>query len=85
MPEVTYCSGGFGSHTFHDTGHSGHPRSSSDKLEQHNNEQLGKISQSALTTIMLQIAVYHETDAGIECLIGCLRAVTIGIEWQPTL
>ena len=52
------------------------------KLEEHDDEQLGKIRQSALTGIMLQVTVYHKTDAGIECLVGSLRAITVRIQRQ---
>ena len=69
----------------HNARHSRHTCRCGNKLEEHDDEQLGEIRQSALTGIMLQVTVYHKTDAGIECLVGSLRAITVRIHRQPSL
>ena len=53
VPEVTYCLRCLCTDGLHDTCHSRHTRCRRNKLEQHDDEQLRKVSQSAFTGIML--------------------------------
>jgi hypothetical protein len=85
VPEVTDCIRCFTADGLHNARHSRHTCRCGNKLEEHDDEQLGEIRQSALTGIMLQVTVYHKTDAGIECLVGSLRTITIRIQRQPSL
>ena len=85
VPEVTDCTRCFTADGLHNTCHSCHTCRCGNKLEEHDDEQLSEIRQSALTGIMLQVAVYHKADAGIECLVGSLRAITVRIQRQPPL
>lgn len=50
----------FSSHRLHHTRHSSHTGCSSYKLEEHNYEQLRKVSQPAFAAIVLQVAVDHK-------------------------
>ena len=65
VPEVTDCTRCFTADGLHNTRHSRHTCRCGNKLEEHDDEQLSEIRQSALTGIMLQVTVYHKADAGI--------------------
>lgn len=84
-PEVSYRLRSLCRQCLHDARHGSHTGGSGDKLEEHDDEELREIGQSALTTIMLQIAVHHKRDAGVECLMARLPNVAVGIERQHTL
>ena len=84
-PEIADGFSGLARQRFHDTGHGCHTARCGDELEEHDHEQLREISKTAFTAIMLQVAVHHERDTGVECQVGCLVGITVGIERQPTL
>ena len=73
------------SQCLHNTCHGSHTSSGSDKLEKHNDEELREIGQTALTAIVLQVAVHHKRDTGVECLMACLSDVAVRVERQYTL
>jgi hypothetical protein len=85
VPEVADCFSCFGSHRFHNSSHSSHTCCSSDELEQHDDEQLCKISQTAFSAIVLQVTVNHETNTRVERQIWTLSAVPIRIQRKISL
>ena len=50
------------------------------QLEQHNDEQLCKISQTAFSAILLQVTVNHKTNTRIERQVRTLSAISIGVQ-----
>ena len=85
FPKVSYRFRSFGSEGFHDTSHSRHTGSSGNELEKHDNKQLGEISQTTFTTIVLQVTVNHETNTRVERQIWTLSAVPIRIQRKISL
>ena len=84
-PEVADGLRGLGSQRLHDTCHGRHAAGCGDELEEHDDEQLGEIAQPRLAAVMLQVAVDHERDTGVERQIGRLPGVAVGVERQPAL
>lgn len=84
-PEVADRLGRFSGHGLKDAGQCRHAAGCRDELEQHDDEQLRKIAQARFPAVVLQVAVDHEADAGVERQIGTLARITVGIQRQDTL
>ena len=84
-PEVADGLRGLRCQRLHDAGHGGHAARCGDELEEHDDEQLRKIGETRLAAVMLQVAVDHERDAGVERQVGGLVGVAVGVERQPAL
>ena len=84
-PEVPYRLGRLGCHTLEYPGQSCHTARGRDELDQHDDEQLGKVAQTGFPAVMLEVAVDHERYARIECLVGRLTRIAVRIQRQPSL
>ena len=62
-----------------------HAAGGGDELEEHDDEQLREVGQARLAAVMLEVAVDHERDAGVERQVGRLSRVAVGVERQPAL
>ena len=84
-PEVADGLRRFARQRLHHSGHGGHAAGGGDELEEHDDEQLREVGQARLAAVMLEVAVDHERDAGVERQVGRLSRVAVGVERQPAL
>lgn len=84
-PEVADGLLRFARQRLHHSGHGGHAAGGGDELEEHDDEQLREVGQARLAAVMLEVAVDHERDAGVERQVGRLSRVAVGVERQPAL